>query len=43
MISDLSLYGKEYELNQSDMMLTFFAHVLNKHQDIVDELLRIMG
>ena len=32
------LYGKEYELNQSDMMLTFFAHVLNKHQDIVDEL-----
>lgn len=33
-----TLYGKEYELNQSDMMLTFFAHVLNKHQDIVDEL-----
>lgn len=33
-----ALYGKEYELNQSDMMLTFFAHVLNKHQDIVDEL-----
>lgn len=32
------LYGKEYEFNQSDMMLTFFAHVLNKHQDIVDEL-----
>lgn len=32
------LYGKEYKLNQSDMMLTFFAHVLNKHQDIVDEL-----
>lgn len=32
------LYGKEYELNQSDMMLTFFAHVLNKHQDTVDEL-----
>lgn len=32
------LYGKEYELNQSDMMLTFFAHVLNKHQDIVYEL-----
>lgn len=32
------LYGKEYELNQSDMMLTFFAYVLNKHQDIVDEL-----
>lgn len=32
------LYGKEHELNQSDMMLTFFAHVLNKHQDIVDEL-----
>lgn len=32
------LYGKEYELNQSDMMLTFFANVLNKHQDIVDEL-----
>lgn len=32
------LYGKEYELNQSDMMLTFFAHILNKHQDIVDEL-----
>lgn len=33
-----TLYGKEYELNQSDMMLTFFAHILNKHQDIVDEL-----
>ena len=33
-----TFYGKEYELNQSDMMLTFFAHVLNKHQDIVDEL-----
>lgn len=33
-----TLYGKEYELNQSDMMLTFFAHVLNKYQDIVDEL-----
>lgn len=33
-----TLYGKEYELNQSDMMLTFFAHVLNKHQNIVDEL-----
>mgnify|MGYP004686613497 CR=1 FL=1 len=33
-----TLYGKEYELNQSDMMLTFFAHVLNKHQDIVDEI-----
>ena len=33
-----TLYGKKYELNQSDMMLTFFAHVLNKHQDIVDEL-----
>lgn len=33
-----TLYGKEYELNQSDMMLTFFAHVLNKHQDIVDKL-----
>lgn len=33
-----TLYGKEYELNQSDMMLTFFSHVLNKHQDIVDEL-----
>lgn len=33
-----TLYGKEYELNQSDMMLTFFVHVLNKHQDIVDEL-----
>lgn len=33
-----TLYGKEYELNQSDMMLTFFAHVLNKHQDIVEEL-----
>ena len=33
-----TLYGKEYELNQSDMMLTFFAHVLNKHQDSVDEL-----
>lgn len=37
------LYGKEYELNQSDMMLTFFAHVLNKHQDIVDELLSYNG
>ena len=33
-----TLYGKEYEINQSDIMLTFFAHVLNKHQDIVDEL-----
>ena len=35
----LDVYKRqEYELNQSDMMLTFFAHVLNKHQDIVDEL-----
>lgn len=38
-----TLYGKEYELNQSDMMLTFFAHVLNKHQDIVDELASYNG
>lgn len=33
-----TLYGKEYTYNQSDMMLTFFAQVLNRHQDCVDGL-----
>ena len=33
-----TLYGKEYTYNQSDMMLTFFAQVLNRHQEYVESL-----
>ena len=33
-----TLYGKEYTMNQSDMMLAFFAQVLNKHQEIIHEV-----
>ena len=33
-----TLYGKEYTRNQSDMMLTFFAQVLNRHQEIIPEI-----
>lgn len=33
-----TLYGKEYTYNQSDMMLTFFAQVLNRHQEFVEGL-----
>lgn len=33
-----TLYGKEYTTNQADMMLTFFAQVLVRHQDIISEL-----
>lgn len=33
-----TLYGKEYTYNQSDMMLTFFAQVLHRHQDYVENL-----
>lgn len=33
-----TLYGKEYTMNQSDMMLALFAQVLNKHQEIIHEL-----
>ena len=33
-----TLYGKEYTYNQSDMMLTFFAQVLNRHQECVEGL-----
>lgn len=32
------LYGKEYTMNQSDMMLAFFAQVLNKHQEVIHEV-----
>lgn len=34
-----TLYGREYTYNQSDMMLTFFAQVLNRHQECVEGLL----
>lgn len=33
-----TLYGREYTYNQSDMMLTFFAQVLNRHQECVEGL-----
>lgn len=33
-----TLYGKEYTMNQSDMMLAFFAQVLNKHQEVIHEV-----
>lgn len=33
-----TLYGEEYTENQSDMMLRFFAQVLKRHQDFVEEL-----
>lgn len=33
-----TLYGKEYTMNQSDMMLAFFAQVLNKHQEMIHEV-----
>ena len=33
-----TLYGKEHTYNQSDMMLTFFAQVLNRHQEYVEGL-----
>lgn len=32
------LYGKEYTMNQSDMMLAFFAQVLNHHHDMISEI-----
>lgn len=33
-----TLYGKEYTMNQSDMMLAFFAQVLNRHQEVIHEV-----
>ena len=33
-----SIYGKEYEENQSDMMLRVFAQVLMRHPECVDTL-----
>ncbi len=33
-----TLYGETYTENQSDMMLRFFAQVLKRHQQIVNEL-----
>ena len=33
-----SIYGKEYEENQSDMMLRVFAQVLRRHPECVDTL-----
>lgn len=33
-----TLYGKEYTMNQSDMMLAFFAQVLNRHQEVIHEI-----
>lgn len=33
-----TLYGKEYTTNQSDMMLLFFAQVLNRHPEVISEV-----
>lgn len=33
-----TLYGKEYTTNQSDMMLLFFAQVLNRHPELIGEV-----
>ena len=38
-----TLYGETYTENQSDMMLRFFAQVLKRHQDIVNELPNYKG
>lgn len=38
-----TLYGKEYTLNQSDMMLTFFAQVLNRHTEVIDSIFQYKG
>jgi hypothetical protein len=38
-----TLYGKEYTHNQSDMMLTFFAQVLQRHPDKASELPEYAG
>lgn len=33
-----TLYGKEYTTNQSDMMLLFFAQVLNRYPEVISEV-----
>lgn len=33
-----TLYGKEYTTNQSDMMLLFFAQLLNRHPELISEV-----
>lgn len=38
-----TLYGKEYTLNQSDMMLTFFAQVLSRHTQVIDSIFQYKG
>lgn len=38
-----TLYGKEYTMNQSDMMLSFFAQVLNRHQEFISKIISYKG